>query len=185
MRSAACASLRDAAGFYPESSTTGRDFPRTQEIGSRGERLDAKGLRPRGVRVSCDLAAHPGRTIEAGRGLAIEITPPDTQVANDLLENIRLGNVDQMSFAFAAVEEKWIEKKDEIALRELIDVDLYDVSVVTYPAYEGTSVGLRSAESIFNDHLQSLEGQAPEGDDDPKPAGLEPADAREVADLIT
>jgi hypothetical protein len=132
-----------------------------------------------------------GRTVagtleiwEDKRGLAIEVTPPDTQVANDLLENIRLGNVDQMSFAFTAVEEKWIEKKDEIALRELIDVDLYDVSVVTYPAYEGTSVGLRSAESIFNDHIQSLEGWTPERDNDAKRHGQELDRARARVELI-
>jgi hypothetical protein len=44
---------------------------------------------------------------------------------------------------------------------------------VVYPAYQGTSVGLRSAESIFNDHIQSLEGQVPEGDDDAEREGQE------------
>jgi HK97 family phage prohead protease len=125
-------------------------------------------------------------TIEEDRkGLWISIIPPNTRFASELVESIRRGDVDQMSFAFIATEEKWIEKKDEPALREIIDVDLYDVSPVTYPAYEGTEVGLRTAESIYNDHLQSLEGQAPEDDDDPKPEGLEPDEAREIAELIT
>jgi len=125
-------------------------------------------------------------TIEEDRkGLWISIVPPNTRFASDLVESIRRGDVDQMSFAFIATEEKWIEKKDEPALREIIDVDLYDVSPVTYPAYEGTEVGLRSAESVYQDHIQSLEGQVPEGDDEPQVVGLEPDEAREIADLIT
>ena len=128
---------------------------------------------------------------ENKKGLWIEIDPPDTQPARDVLELIRRGDISEMSFAFTVHGpngDEWDEteiKKGKLPLRTLVDLDLYDVSPVTFPAYEGTEVGLRSVESIFNDHLQSLEGQAPEGDDDPKPAGLEPAEAREVADLIT
>jgi len=122
---------------------------------------------------------------EDKKGLWISIIPPNTRFASDLVESIRRGDIDQMSFAFIATEEKWIEKKDEPALREIIDVDLFDVSPVTYPAYEGTEVGLRSAESVYQDHVQSLEGQAPEGDDEPASTGLEPDVAREIADLIT
>ena len=122
---------------------------------------------------------------EDKRGLWIEIDPPDTQTAHDVIESMRRGDVDSMSFAFVATEETWTERKDEPTLRELKDLDLYDISAVTYPAYEGTEVGLRSAESVFNDHLQSLEGQVPESDDEPQEVGLEPDVAREVADLIT
>jgi len=121
---------------------------------------------------------------EDKRGLKIAIDPPDTQFANDLLTSIRRGDVDQMSFAFRATEEKWIEKKGEMSLRELHDVDLYDVSPVTYPAYEATDVGLRSAESVFQDHIQSLKGQEPEGDDAELAETQEREDAQRVVDLI-
>ena len=50
------------------------------------------------------------------KGLAIEITPPDTQVARDIIESIDRGDVDQMSFAFRAQEETWIEKEGETPL---------------------------------------------------------------------
>ena len=139
-----------------------------------------------------------GRTIsktlrlqEDEQGLWIECEPPNTQFAHDLMESIRRGDISEMSFAFTVPNkdgEDWDEsetKEGKLPLRIIRDVDLYDVSPVTYPAYEGTSVGLRSAESVYQDHVQSLEGQEPEGDDDPQPSGLEPDEALEIADLIT
>lgn len=102
---------------------------------------------------------------EDKRGLWISIEPPDTQFARDHMQSIARGDVDQMSFAFIATDETWTERKGEPSLREIKDVDLFDVSSVTYPAYEGTQVGLRSAESVYQEHVHSLEGQAPEGED--------------------
>jgi HK97 family phage prohead protease len=80
-------------------------------------------------------------------GLWTETTPPDTQQARDVVENIRNGNVDQMSFAFIPKETQWTfsEKRGEMDHCEILDLDLYDISPVTYPAYQETSVGLRSA----------------------------------------
>jgi HK97 family phage prohead protease len=99
-------------------------------------------------------------------GLRIEIDPPDTQTARDFVESIRRGDVDQMSFAFRAVKESWTEREGELPLRELHDVDLFDVSPVTYPAYEATSVGVRSAEDIYQEHIQSVDAQECEADGD-------------------
>ena len=79
-------------------------------------------------------------------GLAIEIDAPTTQTIRDLvLEPMRRGDVDQMSFGFSVVEENWKEGKDkEPDERTLIEVDLYDVSPVTYPAYADTDVAVRT-----------------------------------------
>jgi hypothetical protein len=64
-----------------------------------------------------------------------------------------------MSYAFVVQSEKWTERKGGIPLREVLDLDLYDVSPVTYPAEITTEVGLRSAESVFADHMQLLQSQ--------------------------
>lgn len=121
---------------------------------------------------------------EDKKGLRISIDPPDTQFARDLMESIRRGDVDQMSFAFRAVEEQWTERKGEPSLRELVDLDLYDVSPVTYPAYEGTQVGLRSAESVYQEHIRSLEAQALPEEDDEQGADLEIDRARAIVDVL-
>lgn len=86
---------------------------------------------------------------EDARGLKVEITPPDTQVGRDVIENVRAGNLDQMSFAFriAPGGEKW-DFGQEPPLRELLDVDLSEVSVVAMPAYPATEIALRSLASV-------------------------------------
>ena len=77
-------------------------------------------------------------------GLLATITPPDTSVGRDIVESIRRGDVSQMSFAFATVKDQWEFDQDGPDTRTLIDVDLFDVSAVTYPAYPDTSIAVRS-----------------------------------------
>ena len=91
-----------------------------------------------------------GRTVaktlslsEDSRGLKVEITPPNIQWAKDLVETISRGDISQMSFGFRVVKEQWEEKDDE-NIRTLLDVDLFDVAAVTFPAYAGTSIQSRS-----------------------------------------
>jgi hypothetical protein len=80
--------------------------------------------------------------------LFFSVDLPDTQAARDLMESINRGDIDGCSFGFTAVRQKWADEKDEndnpICVRELHDVDLFDVSAVTYPAYPQTSVDARS-----------------------------------------
>jgi len=106
------------------------------------------------------------RLTEDARGLAVEIDPPDTQVGRDVVELIRRGDVSQMSYAFVVQSEKWTERKGGLPLREVLDLDLYDVSPVTYPAEITTEVGLRSAESVLADHVQLLQSQKGTSDAD-------------------
>jgi HK97 family phage prohead protease len=81
-------------------------------------------------------------------GLRFEVEPPDTQVGRDLLESIKRGDIDQMSFAFRAIKEEWeeLDKANDAGawfIRTLMEVKLYDVSIVTYPAYPQTSAAVR------------------------------------------
>ena len=85
-------------------------------------------------------------TLEVGedeRGLAVAIRPPDTTWARDAVESIRRGDVDQMSFAFQVVREDW-QMLPLGPVRELIEVRLYEVSPVTFPAYPQTEIGVRA-----------------------------------------
>lgn len=82
---------------------------------------------------------------EDEHGLKMTVTPPDTQWARDLLTTIERGDVDQMSFGFRTIVDEWEEKKNE-SIRTLKEVELVDVSPVTYPAYTDTTIALRSLE---------------------------------------
>jgi len=82
---------------------------------------------------------------EDDHGLRVKIEPGDTTAGRDVLESIKRGDLDGMSFAFQTVSDRW-ETKDGEELRTLEKVRLIDVSVVTYPAYPDTSVAVRSRE---------------------------------------
>lgn len=87
---------------------------------------------------------------EDDHGLRVEITPPNTQLARDLIENIRAGNIDQMSFAFSmdGGKQTWDETGD-MPLRSIEKVgSLHEVSVVPRGAYPTTEIGLRSLEQM-------------------------------------
>jgi HK97 family phage prohead protease len=101
--------------------------------------------------------AKPSPTLtlrEDSKGLAVEILPPDTTYANDLLVSMRRGDITQMSFGFQVNKAETDFEKDE---RILVDVTLFDVSVVTFPAYPTTSAQVRS---LFQ-HKESLPPETP------------------------
>lgn len=82
-------------------------------------------------------------------GLKYEIDLPDTQEARDLATLIARGDITGSSFAFGANKTEWEDRSDGLSIRSLVDVDLYDVGPVTYPAYEATSTAVRSAKRDF------------------------------------
>lgn len=90
------------------------------------------------------------------KGLRYEITPPNTSVANDLIELLQRGDVDQSSFGFIVDEDKWEERDGEM-YRTITKVKrLFDISPVTYPAYPDTDAAKRSMEE-FKEEKQSEE----------------------------
>lgn len=80
---------------------------------------------------------------EDQRGLFVDITPPDTETGRSVCESIKRGDIDGMSFGFQTRSDAW-STDDGMPLRELTDVDLSEVSVVTFPAYPDTAVATRS-----------------------------------------
>jgi HK97 family phage prohead protease len=75
-------------------------------------------------------------------GLRFDAELPDTSEARDLYTLIQRGDVDQMSFAFRVIRQKWNSDRSERTLTEVSLAD-GDVSVVTYPAYPTTTVEAR------------------------------------------
>jgi HK97 family phage prohead protease len=98
---------------------------------------------------------------EDAAGLYVEITPPDTQAARDLITSMQRGDINQMSFAFTVAREDQTWTRDGTGpwLRTIKKVSrLYDVSVVTYPAYQQTTAAARAlAEIQDQDAKSSLE----------------------------
>jgi HK97 family phage prohead protease len=75
-------------------------------------------------------------------GLRFDAELPDTNEARDLYTLIERGDVDQMSFAFRVIRQKFNKDRSERTLTE-VSLSDGDVSVVTYPAYPTTTVEAR------------------------------------------
>ncbi|MFN2746964.1 HK97 family phage prohead protease [Bacillus sp. z60-18] len=81
------------------------------------------------------------------RGLwgSIRVNPNDTDAVN-LYERVKRGDVDQCSFGFRILQEETDFREDGTIKWRLREVDLHEVSVVTFPAYDATGVQARKKE---------------------------------------
>lgn len=75
----------------------------------------------------------------------LDLSDPDVQ---RIVPKMRRGDLSKMSFAFRAVRQEWVDDESEIPLRVLHEAELFDVSIVTSPAYDGTDIALRSLEKL-------------------------------------
>lgn len=81
------------------------------------------------------------------KGLKYRFEAPKTALGDELLENIRRGEVDESSFAFAVEKDKWEKKADGTWKRSIEKIEeLFDVSPVYTAAYSKTSVYTRGKE---------------------------------------
>ena len=127
-----------------------------------------------------------------GDGIDCRCDLPKTNNANDTLELIRRGDITGMSFAFADDYEDTengvsyertndVEDGKEVWLRHVKKITgLYDVSIVTHPAYEQTSVGTREASEAIDKAIEEqLKREC--GDDEAKKKAEEEAAAKAKA----
>ena len=121
-------------------------------------------LRADGVDCDCDL--------------------PNTTTADDTLELIKRGDIDGMSFAF---EDDYEDSENGVSYERMRDEEtgkkeiwvrhvkritaLYDVSVVTHPAYEQTTVGVREQGDRINEAIEAQLKREQSTDDDPDKKG--------------
>lgn len=145
-----------AAVFDTETMIGGKDWGFREKI-AKGAFTEA--LRISDVRALFNheedhvlgrLKAGTLRLAEDERGLKVEIDPPDTQDARDLITKMQRGDIDQMSFAFTMEGgvQTWDETGD-MPLRTIEKVgQLMDVSVVTFPAYPETEAAARSFAAV-------------------------------------
>ncbi|MEK5104008.1 HK97 family phage prohead protease [Cytobacillus sp. FSL M8-0252] len=84
---------------------------------------------------------------EDERGLKFEIDLPNTTYATDLAVSMERGDINQCSFGFYATEESW-DYSIEPALRTVNEAELFEISIVSIPAYENTEAALVRSKEI-------------------------------------
>ncbi|MHB8410517.1 MAG: HK97 family phage prohead protease [Candidatus Acidiferrales bacterium] len=83
-------------------------------------------------------------------GLKMACILPNTSLGRDLAQLVKRGDISKMSFAFQCTDEDWADETDpqdpsaKIPVRTIRTAKLFDVSAVTAPAYEATSLQMSS-----------------------------------------
>lgn len=104
-------------------------------------------------------------------GLLIDADLGGTEIGRELYEEIKGGYIDRMSFGFSVRGDEWSDRMEdgvEIRTRRITDIGkLYDVSAVSIPANDSTSISVRSlvdgeiarieAERLEQERLERLE----------------------------
>ncbi|CAM3092296.1 HK97 family phage prohead protease [Paracoccus nototheniae] len=85
------------------------------------------------------------RLAEDEKGLSVEIDLPDTSDGRDVRTLIERGDIRGMSFGFRVTKEEW-DETGAVPKRTILAVELREVSIVSEPAYDGTSIAMRSLE---------------------------------------
>ena len=92
------------------------------------------------------------KMVEDDRGLKVTARLANTQTGRDVAELIRSGVIDAMSFGFAVKKDSWSADGNH---RTLEEVALHEVSLTSFPAYEGTAgtTSVREMRDIDADKL--------------------------------
>lgn len=85
------------------------------------------------------------RTDNHGLWGHIDINPNDTDAMN-LYNRVQRGDVDQCSFGFDIISEETDFREDGSIHWTIKEVELYEVSPCTFPAYEETNIAARTKE---------------------------------------
>jgi HK97 family phage prohead protease len=149
------------AAVFGEETNIGGMF--TEEI-QRGAFVDAIGRDDVVFLINHDglpLARTRSGTLtlrEDDHGLYMEamLDPSDPDVRS-ILPKMKRGDLDKMSFAFIPTRQEW-DDSSETPKRMIQEAQLFDVSIVTTPAYSGTEIGLRSLEQ-FREANQKSQAQ--------------------------
>ena len=88
---------------------------------------------------------------EDSHGLAFELALPDTSHGRDLAILVDRGDVSGASFGFRVSPggDRW-EQRGAQMVRELLNVELHEVTLTSDPAYADTSIAMRSRPIVFD-----------------------------------
>ena len=87
-------------------------------------------------------------------GLYFTVTLPNTTAANDLAESLSRGDVSGCSFGFSVNNDTWMDDAEGNIIRTLLDLDLFEISITSFPAYPSTTAALRNAPKEIRSRLK-------------------------------
>jgi HK97 family phage prohead protease len=101
---------------------------------------------------------------EQGMLIRVDLDTENNAEAKSLYSAVERGDIDGMSFMFVADEDRWEDIDTDHPTRHIVSLrKVFEVSAVTFPAYEDTSIqarGLSSALDIAKTSLENVKAEA-------------------------
>jgi hypothetical protein len=166
--------LRSSGKIAVRSTSTGRIATgyaivfapaRSQDLGGFTEQCDPGAVKLGQGNIWC-LRGHDSnkqlgstdsgtlRLYKDARGIRYELDIPNTSDGNDLVTLLQRGDGGQCSFGFSANDDSFQVLPDGTILRTLLDIELYEISIgVVFPAYDATTLALRSAPKHIREQI--------------------------------
>jgi hypothetical protein len=113
--------------------------------------------------------------VEDNRGLKVTAQLPNTTRGRDVAELLRSKVISSMSFGFNVIKDSWSSNGQT---RTLESVRLFEVSIVSFPAYEATTAQVRSSQTINPDQLADALLKLESGEE------LDEANANLITDVV-
>lgn len=86
---------------------------------------------------------------ESGLSIRADLDTENNQDAKSLYSAVSRGDITGMSFAFTVDGERWDDLETDYPTRHISNIGkVFEVSAVTFPAYESTSLQARDAEAL-------------------------------------
>jgi HK97 family phage prohead protease len=117
------------------------------------------------------------KLVEDARGLKVTATLANTQTGRDVAELLRSGTIDAMSFGFQVKKDSWSADGN---YRTLEEVAIHEVSLTSFPAYEGTAgtTSIREKRDIDADQLADSLMKLESGEE------LDPEQAKIISEVV-
>lgn len=95
---------------------------------------------------------------ENGMSIRVNLDTERNAAAAELYSAVERGDIDGMSFRFSVDDERWEALDSDHPIRHILSISkVRDVSAVTFPAYEGTSISARSASEALDSAKAALD----------------------------
>lgn len=103
---------------------------------------------------------------EQGLNIRVNLDTENNSEAKNLYSAIKRGDISGMSFMFTINAEEWEELDSEHPTRRITEIGkVYEVSAVTFPAYEDTEISARDKKALESakNALESARSKSPDG----------------------
>jgi HK97 family phage prohead protease len=100
---------------------------------------------------------------DEGLGFEAKLDIENSPKARDFYSAIKRGDIDKMSFMFVIEKDEWTDLDSEKPTRRIMDISVvFELSGVTFPAYESTEISARDKEALESAKatLESVRRQA-------------------------